>query len=153
MFRIWWSAKLDETVDKTKHWNTRVVLYPRTEWGIQKMYKLTVSHKIYNYSGWYPFTSFFTIWYRHIKNELNWRVRLYYPLEIMNSLLFAFQAVQVNSDDEDDCLQFPKVSEITDASLLLLKRKSNGKYTLFRVNVILFALFNFLLKRLILYHK
>ena len=48
--------------------------------------------------------------------------------------LLSFQPVKVDSE-EDDNLRFPNVSEISDASLLLLKRKSNGKYTLFRVRM------------------
>ena len=46
---------------------------------------------------------------------------------------FFFKPIKVDSE-EDDSLQFPSVSEVSDASLLLLKRKSNGKYTLFRVS-------------------
>ncbi|CAB3992237.1 Myosin-M heavy chain [Paramuricea clavata] len=49
------------------------------------------------------------------------------------------EPIKVDSE-EDDCLQFPNISEISDASLLLLKRKSNGKYTLFRVSIKLFLL-------------
>lgn len=48
--------------------------------------------------------------------------------------LFLFQPIKVDSE-EDDSLHFPDVSEVSDASLLLLKRKSNGKYTLFRVSI------------------
>ena len=47
---------------------------------------------------------------------------------------FLFQPIKVDSE-EDESLHFPSVSEVSDASLLLLKRKSNGKYTLFRVNI------------------
>ena len=46
------------------------------------------------------------------------------------------QPVKIDSDDEgefEDISLFPGEGDITDACLLLLKKKLNGKYTLFKV--------------------
>ena len=45
------------------------------------------------------------------------------------------QFVRIDSDDEGDCedLLFPGEGEVTDAAVVLLRKKMSGKYTLFKV--------------------
>ena len=45
------------------------------------------------------------------------------------------QFVRIDSDDEGECedLLFPGEGEVTDAAVVLLRKKMSGKYTLFKV--------------------
>ena len=46
------------------------------------------------------------------------------------------QFVRIDSDDEGKCeeLLFPGEGEVTDAAVVLLRKKMSGKYTLFKVS-------------------
>jgi len=50
-------------------------------------------------------------------------------------LLFFFQPQPIDSDDDNNVDEplFPTEADATDAALVMLKKKMNGKYTLFRV--------------------
>ena len=48
-----------------------------------------------------------------------------------------YQFCHVDSDDDGQCpeLLFPGEGEVTDAALVMLRKKMNGKYTLFKVKM------------------
>ena len=50
-------------------------------------------------------------------------------------LLLLLQFIRIDSDDEGECedMLFPGESDTTDAAIVLLRKKLNGKYTLFKV--------------------
>ena len=47
----------------------------------------------------------------------------------------SLQLLRIDSDDEGECGEhlFPGESEVTDAAIVLLRKKMSGKYTLFKV--------------------
>lgn len=51
------------------------------------------------------------------------------------SFCLLLQFVRIDSDDEGECEEplFPGEGEVTDAAVVLLRRKMSGKYTLFKV--------------------
>ena len=57
-------------------------------------------------------------------------------------LVLLLQFIRIDSDDEGECedMLFPGESDTTDAAIVLLRKKWNGKYTLFKVGELQFAL-------------
>ena len=66
---------------------------------------------------------------RLLSNNVTWSFYLIY-------LSPPLQYVRIDSDDEGECEEplFPGEGEVTDAAIVLLRKKMSGKYTLFKVS-------------------
>ena len=58
------------------------------------------------------------------------------------------QHVRIDSDDDGECddLLFPCESDVTDAAVVLLRKKLNGRYTLLKVKLHSYVIYHFYVK-------